>query len=303
MCDVNGSLCNLRYYSDSVYMVTNEKVHQLLLFFDQKRNAMDSMYADIPTYMNKTYDSLQNGYIRNLDSSLVDTLGKVHWYNFYDNAFDKLVSSYTALFVALLTSAVALFLLKYWYDNKIFKENFDKAKKNIKEKFDGIADLWNTELSNVKETLEESTNRMNDLDKIKRDFSYKLDDIYVENYTIKEQLKLYVDYSKWNDDAHGPSNCKSMLQEICDTLIRAKEKDGNNDDKLVGNLRVKRILLWLIDNEIIDKLFEEVNKLDEKSCKELFSLTLSLKEILDRFKNSFVISLPNLDEYFKKFSA
>ena len=286
--------------------------------------SIDEIHSKNVINLNHYYDSVSNSFLNNLDSTLIDTLAKSHWYSFYDNAFDKMLSSYTALFVALLTTAVAVYLLKYWYDNKVFKENFSKAQDKIGKKINDISQKWKDSskevtgqineikqqmesLKSMKEELEKNIGKMQqEKEELEKSTLYKFNDFSSEIFLLKKELKIYIDFSQWKNEGHGPESCKKFLGKISSLINEARQKDSEVSfveapDAYVKNQNLKNAFLWLDKSSLLNDFFSEVNKLDVKSCGVLFAETQQLKIDLVSIEMPFTFN--ELDNFFKKFSG
>lgn len=118
---------------------------------------MSSMHNDSTVLVDK-FDSLWKETLHS-DSLRVSNIFKNLWdsarYNdslincqsskFYSDSFSSLVATNVGLFTALITVAVAIFVFKYWIDNKAFDEKYenrlnDEVKK-IEKKFKALNEI------------------------------------------------------------------------------------------------------------------------------------------------------------------
>lgn len=340
MCCMGNINYRINLIADSSMSMADDRITNVvscIKCLEEKTNfalkSIDEIFSKSVANLSHSYDSASNSFIKNLDSTLIDTLAKSHWYSFYDNAFDKMLSSYTALFVALLTTAVAVYLLKYWYDNKVFKENFSTAQNKISD----ISQKWKDSSKEVAEQIKEIKQQMESLKSMKGDFEkniekmqqekeelekniekmqhekeeleqstlYKFNDFSSEIFLLKKELKIYVDFSQWKNEGHGPESCKNFLDKISSLINDARQKDSEvsfvkSPDAYVKNQNLKNAFLWLDKSSLLNDFFSEVNKLDIKYCGVLFDEAQRLK--IDLASIDLPFSFSELDKFFKKFS-
>lgn len=135
-------------------------------------------------------DSLRKVYTE----ACADSVVKNYWYSYYDDAFNKLISTYTALFAVLLTTVIMIFLLKYWYDNKQSKKQMAKSLRKMK-----------THLSESLATAMEDAQRQQKLS--------------------LEQMFLARLYSEWDISPKAAEDCEKIIKNVGDRLSNIDENE------------------------------------------------------------------------------
>ena len=146
------------------------------------KSVVDSALKVKESIDSNLFDSLMANKINQFDSLMRDTISVKYWYNFFDNSLEKVLSIHVGIFSALVTFAVAMILIKYWFDHSKFEERIKEIEKERKEEID----VLKNELAVVKETANEVERAKKDMEELLNKYEGNL---AVYNASITNDVK------------------------------------------------------------------------------------------------------------------
>ena len=197
--------------------------------------AIDSFHMIQEFHNHNTIDSC---------SCMCDSLSMNHWYNFYKDEYASLISTHAGLFGALITAAVTIFCVKFFYDKLVVEKKIDEILNNYKKEYDSYK---KENLNKIEGTLkdykkdfdsykEENLNKITNLESnlnnlannVMREYRIRLlfseialikkDDVAKANFAIDEFLYLLKKDNKRNVNDLG-----DLAQNIINKLTNFSE--------------------------------------------------------------------------------
>ena len=244
---------------DSLSSVCFEKVQEKIVslesaHFKEAQEKLESIKDSVVSYFKSSIDSI----FADTNSAFMDKAIASHWYGYFDDSFDKLMSSYTALVVAVLTVVGAIFVLKHWYD----KRDFDK-------KINEMQNDWKSNLSDLQEKTKQIDVELEKIGKIEKDFqdkitehdstinssiSNKADDEWLSN----EKMTIGVSYLFWKK-MKDKNTSRELLKTISESIQKIRDHFPENDD----NRFIKSFIQDLFKKDVVNTLFVYINDIDD----------------------------------------
>ena len=288
----SSSVCKALHSQDSLIdpfsNIIKEKIDSVndvcLNLLQEKIDSLNIFYSkSLSEKIDSLKDSVLNTFKLSVDSIFSDTNSifvknkniATFWYGYFNDSFDKLMSSYTALIVAVLTVIGAIFILKHWYDNK-----------NFIEKIDEMQNKWKTDLSSIQKESQKIDKKLEEMNEIENKFKQNLDTISSnvaqneENLWVNNKLiDVKISYEFWSRNK-GSKECKELLEKIIESIKSVREHFETSESDLfetsASDRFVKFYVCKLIDDNIIELLYSNINSIKDK----LFLASIQEKSIL-----------------------
>lgn len=87
-------------------------------------------------------------------SKIGDSLSMNHWYNFYNDAYANLISTHAGLLGALITAAVTIFCVKYFFENVKMKNLEKEFEEKIRQKQEEMQNDFAADQKKMRMSLE-----------------------------------------------------------------------------------------------------------------------------------------------------
>ena len=248
--------------------------------------AIDSVLKVKEHAASNMFDSLISKKISDFDSLMLDTASVKYWYEFFDKSLDKVLAIHVGIFSALVTFAVAMILIKYWFDHSKFEKKIDE----IQTKFKELSD----ELFVARQTSEKMEQAKSNMEKVLNEYNRDLLIYNDRTMKISEcKMKIFLGFKRVQNGS-SLNDFDNFLN-----LINSCMKDA--DDALRDNL-----LLWMITEKIWTFIGLSLNSKYYEPYKNLYhNLAFDLKTYTDayskRYPGSDLSDFAGLNTFCKSF--
>lgn len=256
---------------DSVRKVIKGQIDSLdSVRFKETQEKLDSIKDSILSYFKSSVDRI----FSDSNSAFMNKAVASHWYDYFGESFDKLMSSYTALVVAVLTVVGAIFVLKHWYD----KSDFDK-------KINELQNGWESNLSDLQEKTNQIDAELETIRKIEKKIqdqitehdcainsriTDKADDEWLRN----EKMTISVSFLFWQKIKDRDSS-RDLLQTILKSIQNIR--DHFSEINAEENDFIKLFIEDLYKKDVVNALFSFINDENDAVFRtSIFEMSVSL---------------------------
>lgn len=277
----NTSNCAL----NSIGNVIKEKIDSLnLIHFKETQEKLDSIKDSVLNYFESSVDSI----FSDSNSAFMNNAIASHWYDYFEKSFDKLISSYTALVVAVLTVIGAIFVLKHWYDKRDFDKKIIEMQKD-----------WEFNLSDLQEKtaqIDVELKKIRDIEKILQDKISKHDCAINSSITVKaddewvrnEIMTVNVSYLFWQKMKDGNTS-RDLLQTILGSIQNIRNHFSERNDEEDNYLKL--FVEELYQKDVVNTLFAYVNDKENADFRtSIHEMSISLWKTIQRCNNPYINS-------------
>ncbi len=237
--------------------------------------AVDSVLKAKEHAASNLFDSLISNKIGEFDSLMLDTASVKYWYEFFDKSLDKVLAIHVGIFSALVTFAVAMILIKYWFDHSKFEDKI----KEIKEKSEKEIEIIRNELAVVKQVADEVEDAKNNMEELLNKYN---GDMITYNASIANdvknvecKMKIFFEFKKIQN-GFSLNQFEYFLLFIHNYLENAN--DNQRDD----------LLLWMITEKVWLFIGQSLNSNYLKSYKKVFhDIAFDFKVYTDAFSKRY----------------
>ena len=225
------------------------------------KGAVDSVLKVKEYTVTNLFDSIISNKLHDFDSLMLDTASVKYWYEFFDKSLDKVLAIHVGIFSALVTFAVAMILVKYWFDHSKFEKKIEEIR---------------NKLSTAEQTVKEMELAKNETKRLLNEYNANLVDYNERAMKISEyKVRIFLEYNKIQN-GFSLNEFDFFLSLINDCMKNADDASRNN------------VLLWMMTEKIWIFIGQSLNSKYMEPYKVLFhNLAIDLKMYTEAYSKQY----------------